>query len=208
MFIILVGILIFLNNFNWIDYNLIMKFLWPSVVIIIGIVGMIERKKFDFIFSAIILFGLNHLLINLNITDKNIVDLIFWPLILVILGYNLLFQGHVKGNNNLRYYTVIFSGLEEKNDDKEFTECDIMTIFGGGDFDFSHINLKGSKGYINIISIFGGAELKLPTEYKVSSSGIPILGGFENKLSTNNEKAKKELIINYTVILGGISIKN
>jgi predicted membrane protein len=210
LFIVVVGLLLLFANLNLLDFHIAMKYLWPSLIILIGMVGMIEKKKFDITFSIILILGINFLLNNLKIVNDNLITIIFWPLILVLFGSSLLFRkdSSLKKPNNQKYYTAVFGEISERNNDDNFIQSDITTIFGGGKIDFSEIKLKQNKAYINVVSIFGGMELILPEDYAIVAHGLPIFGSCENKVTTNNKDSKKQLIINYTVIFGGIDLKN
>lgn len=210
LFIIAFGVLLLLANLEISNFNKTMEYLWPSMIMLVGIAGIYEKKKFDFIYFIIFILGLNFLLTNLDLFSGDLITIIFWPLILVLFGGNLLLRKDAssKRPNNQKYYTAIFSEVSERNDDDNFIQCDVTTIFGGGKIDFSGIKLKKDKGYINIISIFGGMELILPKDYKVIANGLPIVGACENKMTINNKESKKQLIINYTIIFGGIELKN
>ncbi len=210
LFIILTGIFLFLSNFDMVNFSTMMSYLWPLTVISIGIIGMKERKRFDIIFLIILLYGINDLLKTLDVIDKSIIGAVLWPLIFVLIGYHLLFEQHtsIKRKNNQKSYVTIFGGIKDKNEEQDFTQCEIFSTFGEARIDFSDIKLSGDKGYINVTSIFGGAKIILPDGYKVTFNGLPIFGGCDNKLTTNDKDADKEIIINYTVIFGGIEVLN
>jgi predicted membrane protein len=209
IFIILTGFVLFLSNLDVVNFNDVFGYLWPTFIILVGLAGIFTNKKADITNLIIILIGLHFLFIKLDLIEENLIRIVFFPIILILIGFNLLVKGdQVKKVSNRKSYTAIFGGIEEKNNDDNFTGCDITTIFGGVELDFSEIKIKEEKAIINITSLFGGAELTLPKDYKVTVQGTPIFGGCENKLREQTTKAKKELIINFVVAFGGIALKN
>lgn len=207
--VILIGALLLLSNFKIIDLESIMGTVFSVGLFAIGVTGLIERKRFDFMMSAFVIVGILYFLANINIIKYNTANMIIWPLIIITIGISLIFSftKKVADPKNKSSYSAIFSGIEQKNISQEYVSSDITTIFGGAEIDYRKINIKGDKGYINVISIFGGSTIFVPEDVKLTITGLPILGGAENKAATN-EKAKKELIITYTVVFGGLEIKN
>lgn len=209
-FIIITGILLFLSNIDMLEFNEMMKYIWPSLLILIGLIGMVERRRVDIFYLIVTILGISFFISNIGLVEKDVLSIVLFPTIIIIIGIKILSKNVLKPriSNNQKSYTSIFGGIEEKNDDKNFTKCDITAIFGGSNIDFREIKIKEDKAYIDVVAIFGGAELILPEGYKVTLNGIPIFGGVDNKLLKNDSESKKEIIINYTVIFGGMDIKN
>ncbi len=210
LFVIIIGILLFLSNVDFIDFNDFGRYIWSTLLIVIGVSGIIEKKKLDTFFLIVTVLGIFLLFTNIGIIERDIFRLLFVPLILVIIGVQLLLTSgiNIKKGNSSKYYTAIFGGIEEKNVDKDFTDCEITSVFGASAVDFRDIKLKKDKAVINVTCIFGGCEIILPRDYKINITGTPIFGGLDNKLLENNADSKKEIIVNYTVIFGGVEIKN
>ncbi len=209
LFIIILGILVFLSNTSIIDFGEISKYLFPSLVLIVGVVGMVEKKKFDVFYFIILLLGLSSLVLALEIFEKSLIQILLFPVIMVLIGIRILnFKIRSTVPSSKKNYSTIFGGLEERNNNKEFESCDITSIFGGCTIDFRNIKLKDNKAHINVFVLFGGAELLMPKKFKITSDGIPLFGAFDTKLLEEDDNSKNEVVINYTAIFGGIEIKN
>lgn len=208
IFIVFIGILLLLSNIDVIRFKDYIGYLASTFLMFVGVIGMYERKKFDVVYFLIILFGLSWSLNTMNLINRDIISVIFFPVIIIVLGIRIInFNVFSKREVNSKTYTSIFGGLEEVNNDKEFTGCDVVSIFGGGTIDFTNVKLKEDKAIINVIAIFGGNDLIFNKKHSVSLNGTPIFGGVENKLD-NSEKTTGEIIINYIVVFGGVEIKN
>ncbi|HHT38155.1 MAG TPA: cell wall-active antibiotics response protein [Mollicutes bacterium] len=209
LIVIATGILILLSNFEIISFENVSGLIFSLGVVIIGIVGMFEKKRFDLIMFTFVLVGGMYFLSNLGIIDKDIFDLLFLPIVIIAIGLSLLLNFNKKSfsNKSVTSYTAIFGGVEDKNISEEYVRSEIVAIFGGADVDYRKIKIKDKVGYIDVTTIFGGATIIVPEDVKVTVKGLPIFGGVENK-AVANENAKKELIINYTSFFGGLDIKN
>lgn len=209
LFVIILGILLFLSNVDIINFTEISKYLLPSLVLLIGVVGMVERRKIDIFYLILFLLGLSSLTLALEIFEKNIIGMLLFPIIIVLIGIRILniktTKREVNGGKN---YCALFGGIEEKINNKEFESCDVTALFGGCTIDLSDIKLKDKKGHINVFVLFGGADLILPKKHKVICEGLPLFGAFDNKNLVDKEDSKNEIYITYTVIFGGIEVKN
>lgn len=207
--VIVTGILLLLSNLDIVVF----KDLWDVVVslgiMIIGVAGIIERRKFDFVMSMFVIFGGLYFSSNIGLIEENVIDDILWPTVIIAIGLSLIFNVTKKivTDKPVTSYTAIFGGIEDKNVSKEYVSSEITAIFGGAEIDYRKIKIKDKVGYINITTIFGGADILVPDDVKVTVKGLPIFGGTDNR-AISDDDATKELIINYTAIFGGVDIKN
>ncbi|GFR36181.1 LiaF domain-containing protein [Thermobrachium celere] len=104
-------------------------------------------------------------------------------------------------------YFAILSSLDTVNVSNDFRGGSITAIMGGAEVDLSQCNIQTESAQLILTAIMGGIEIKLPREWRVIVTGVPILGGWENKTNTPYEYTKT-LYIKCTAILGGIEIKN
>jgi len=69
--------------------------------------------------------------------------------------------------------------------------------------------LAEGKNVIDVVTIFGGAKMLIPSDWKVHIEVVSIFGGFADKRrSFEYSSANKELYITGIVIFGGGEIKN
>lgn len=67
--------------------------------------------------------------------------------------------------------------------------------------------MQQPSAQISITTIMGGVDLKVPREWKVVATGVPILGGWDNKTVIYPDQTNI-LYVKCTTIMGGIEIKN
>lgn len=102
----------------------------------------------------------------------------------------------------------VFGGNQTVVVSKNFKGGDIVNIFGGSDINLTQADFTGAVT-LDVTSIFGGAKIMVPTDWKIINKFTSILGGVEDKRppSLLKENPDKTLIIDGTCIFGGLSIQ-
>ncbi len=104
--------------------------------------------------------------------------------------------------------TSVFGGVHKVIVSKNFKGGDIVNIFGGCDLNLTQADFTGTVT-IELVQIFGGAKIIVPTDWKIIVNTSSIFGGVEDKRppSLIKENPEKTLIIDGTSIFAGISIQ-
>lgn len=208
LIIMVIALLLLLSNLDIISIENIWNYIWPIALIIVGILGMCEKKGYDFFCSIITVIGILFLIKAFGIITINIIGIVFAPLVIFGIGLSLFinYSKFIAIDGEEKKYHAIFSGVEDKLEDKKYKGSDIFAIFGGVKLDLRKVVFDKKTALINITSIFGGVEIIVPENIRVIAKGIPIFGGCTNK-TESNDKYEYELLINYNVIFGGVEIK-
>lgn len=212
LILIIMGILLILSQMKLIDFNSLIKVYWPSLIAIYGIYICIEQRRITSAGLSFIIIGLIVQLWHLDLLPGQFKQYL-WPTILIIIGISLIFTQNVTSKKNNyredRYldYFAILSSLDTVNVSNDFRGGSITAIMGGAEVDLSQCNMQIESAQLILTAIMGGIEIKLPRDWRVVVTGIPILGGWENKTNISYEYTKT-LYIKCTAILGGIEIKN
>lgn len=209
LLIVVIGVLLLLSNLDIVSFEDMSGIVFSLGLVAIGLVGMFEKRRFDFFLGTITVIGSLYFLVNIDIIEREVVNNILGPIVVIAIGLAILFSFTKKmvSTKPVTTYTAIFGGVDDKNESSNYLSSEINAIFGGTDIDYRKIKIKEDKAYINATCIFGGATIILPEDVKVTVRGLPIFGGAENK-ATSKEDAKKEIIITYTAIFGGLEIRN
>ncbi|WLD57802.1 cell wall-active antibiotics response protein [Salinispirillum sp. LH 10-3-1] len=204
------GGLFLLNALEVINVWSLVKHWGPVLVIVVGIISLMNNPK-AFIFpAAIIAFGFLLLLSSLGWVQVSIGSLIL-PLLFIGFGLSLLlkrsgFKANKVAQDELNTVAV-FSGVELNNVAKNFKGGTVSAVFGGAEIDLRKSKLEG-EATIELFVAFGGVELKVPQEWSVHVSGIPLFGGLEDKTSKPELDDAPRLNIKGTCVFGGIEIGN
>ena len=93
---------------------------------------------------------------------------------------------------------------------QDFRGGEVTAILGGFGIDLRGAGIAGDSATINIFTLWGGVDLKVPEDWNVAVAGSPILGVFTNSARTfrQGDAPTKTLIIKGVAIMGGVEVKN
>ncbi|MFY0666376.1 MAG: hypothetical protein JXQ97_17285 [Natronospirillum sp.] len=204
------GGLFLLNALGVINVWGLIKHWGPVLVIAVGVISLMNNPK-AFIFpTAIIGFGALLLLGSIGLIQVSVGSLIL-PILFIGFGLSLLVKRtgfNVNKVSKDELDTVaVFSGVEINNVATHFQGGTVSAVFGGADIDLRQSKLEG-EATIELFIAFGGVELKVPREWQVHVSGIPIFGGLEDKTIKPEAVDAPRLNIKGTCVFGGVEIAN
>lgn len=107
-------------------------------------------------------------------------------------------------------YVSIFGGIEKNIVTKNFKGGEVTTFFGGSSINLTQADIK-DKAVLELTQVFGGAQLIVPANWKLSSEVVSVFGGIEDKRSYNKDQETepvKTLVLKGTSVFGGIEIKS
>lgn len=103
---------------------------------------------------------------------------------------------------------AIFGSVKKNMYSKNFKGGEVVTVFGGSEVNLMHADFTGEVK-LEIVNIFGGTTLYVPAHWQIRSEVAAILGAIEDKRREPSAvQMDKVLIIEGTVIFGGIDIKS
>lgn len=158
------------------------------------------------------LFGIILIAIGLSIfTGFSVVQFII-ALAFIYFGVRALAGGSDSGGfqtaqtgADVLHEVAVFSPLSRTISSPHFRGGRITVIFGGGEIDLREAKMEGPSIPLDITAIFGGIKLLVPAEWKVTSRGTAILGGYNNAAKAGDGGT---LEISGAAILGGVDIAN
>jgi hypothetical protein len=103
----------------------------------------------------------------------------------------------------------IFGGSNRRIFSKHFKGGESTNIFGGTHLDLTQADIDG-EAVLEVVCIFGGIKLLVPSNWQIESDMTTILGGMDDKRSEISASltSGKRLIITGVCALGGIEIRN
>ena len=85
----------------------------------------------------------------------------------------------------------------------------MTAILGGFKIDLRGAAIAGDSATIEIFTIWGGVDLRVPEDWSVAVHGTPILGMFTNSTrAPAGQTPAKTLVVRGTAIMGGVEVKN
>src|SRR5262249_5423098 len=112
-----------------------------------------------------------------------------WPGFLVIAGLAMVFRGlrwsgtdggadKVSGADTMTGFAIL-GGVERKVTSQDFRGGGATAILGGCDIDLRNASIQpGTVAELDCFAFWGGIEIKVPGDWTVEVTGVPILGGF------------------------------
>lgn len=222
--LIILGGLFVLDNFGffYFDFHPLI-FSWHTIFLIIGIVLVTNHKNsfIGYIFLGIGLIGILHHIPYFFFLDFGSL----WPLIFLALGLWLLlnrrgshhhsFQNmqniQDQSQTNFSSYDYIdevsiFNSINRTIDSENFRGGKVTTIFGGAKLNLTSAKLAPGENILDVSTIFGGVNIRVPQNWKILINVTSIFGGFDDKRfaqSTPTDESQGVLIIKGAAIFGG-----
>lgn len=216
--LIAIGVLIILSNLDIISVESVIDYLWPTLLILIGLYNLIRDRRIQIFSVILIAIGSVYLLKEFDIIQVSFREMMtyFWPGLLIIIGINLFFTRPRKikpiipsskpsHKSNLREYNAFLNSINEQVNNSSFESCSVNSVMATAEVDFSQIEFKNNSASIEINSILSTVLVKLPNGVRINLSGSPILGDISDK-SMGDPSSLKVLNLNFTCILASIEI--
>jgi predicted membrane protein len=104
--------------------------------------------------------------------------------------------------------TTILGGIHKNILSKNFKGGDITIFMGGAEINLSQADIQGTAS-LDITQIMGGTKIIVPPHWEVRSQLTSVFGNIEDKRTNiGNTDPNKVLIIDGSSVFGGIEIRN
>lgn len=156
-----------------------------------------------------------------------------WPVALIVAGFFVIFSSGKKksyksasseadweredaswsGSENKEPYiesVTVFGSIKKNIITKNFKGGEIVTFFGGAEYNLSQADIEGDV-VLEMVQIFGGARLVIPPHWEVKSELVAIIGGIEDKRPPQPDilpSGRKRLILKGVSIFGGLDLRS
>ncbi|MCW3463588.1 cell wall-active antibiotics response protein [Chitinophaga nivalis] len=187
------------------------RFIWPVVLIVVGVVVLIKRNnvfddtKGNGIFGGHGDYGDDYHDDSHRDDAKKKADEYQYQY------RSRWYDGKSMSNEDSINTTAIFSGLDRVVVSKDFKGGFVTSIFGGSDINFMQADINGTA-VLDITAIFGGCEIVVPSHWTIKLDDLTtIMGGIEDKRPMELLKAAdkdKVLVLKGTCVCGGVEIKS
>lgn len=196
------------------DINVSFDGWWTLFIIIPSIGGLVSSR--DKIGNLICLMaGVLLLLASRNVIGYDMILNLIVPVIIILLGVKLTAKHTVSSEKNKNECaeqvseanTVIFGEKVIDCGDEEFTVGKIGAVFGGAKCNLANARIKdGSR--LNLMCIFGGANIIVPGNVNVKINTFCLFGGISDKRTIQDIGTERvTLNINGFCLFGGADIK-
>ena len=213
--LVAVAVIIALNSFGLIDFDIFFDGWWTLFIIIPCFVGLFEKGNR---FGSLIGLALG---VCLLLSAQEIIEFaIFWklliPISIVYIGFKMIFSSFRKSKNKKIYYTAstdpsemhrsvaVFCGTEVDFSNTVFNGAHLIVCFGGMDCDLRKAIIDKDT-VIKVFCLFGGFDITVPDNVKVVNNLTCAFGGIDTP--NNNENAEHTIYIEGFCAFGGIDVE-
>jgi predicted membrane protein len=102
--------------------------------------------------------------------------------------------------------TAILGGIERRINSSAFRNAEASAFMGGVKLDFRDAVMEGNEARLDVQAIMGGVEIHVPRTWTVVNRVNSVLGGVEDH--SRSTDSGKRLVIDGTVLMGGLEISN
>jgi predicted membrane protein len=212
VFVIILGLIFMLDHLKVLDAGNLVRY-WPAIIVLYGLGRLSQGWRGRGMFSGIFFIVVGGLLLlsNLGMISFYLWD--YWPLILLFLGFMLVRraigkkpEGEASGTESRVNSFVLFGGVERRNSSQDFKGGEVTAILGGCELDLRGASIANGEAVIDVLTFWGGIDIKVPEDWTVSIESMPFMGGCEDKTRHEKGSAGKHLIVKGYVIMGGLQI--
>ena len=229
LFLILIGVLLFLNNIGVIPVRNIWDY-WPLIFVGGGIGRLINSRDTTgrLLGFLLISLGVVILLVTLHIVQIHTHDE-SWPLALLLIVFGVVLLVKVvqpsaitrqsfglptpvaHDTSNVVNDVAVLAGIKRKLETGDFRGGTILTVFGGVEIDLrrSQITAPERTATLEIKAVFAGAKLRVPETWRVNIIGASVFGAYEDKtIPPNTGPNSPTLVITGHSIFSSVEIEN
>lgn len=210
---IVLGVIIALNVFNIIDFNIFFRGWWLVFIIVPCFIGLFDNTNESKMGNIVgLVIGVLLLLMCNNLIRFDIIIKLFIPAIFVIIGLYLILgssinskvKEKINSTNKDNLESIVATFAEKNEKPNKFNGAKVDAIFGSVYLDLSESSIK-NESVIVATGIFGSVNIKVPEDIQVIIKSTPIFGGVSNKSKGKNEK--KIIYIEAYAVFGSVDIK-
>lgn len=208
------GVLFTLDNLNIVHARAVLRY-WPAVLILIGTSQIVQARSMGSMIGGSIWILLGGVLLGerLNVISN---VLRYWPLLLVGIGGYVAWRSFNRGATAAEPGDVtarlsaiaLLGGVDRRVTSQAFQGADITAFMGGGKLDLREARAAGPEVVVDVLTIMGGFEIRVPETWTVVVDVLPIMGGYEDKTGHPADPSAPRLRIRGFVMMGGLEIKN
>lgn len=225
LLVIGMGVLFLLDNLDILDFRHAIGF-WPLAFIGAGVVIVSGDGPRSGSYAGVVLIAVGVLMILGRLGVLYVSWGMVWPLLLIALGGLILFRtlgpgraaqpagASPAGIDGVRHNDVadlvdvvaILGAVERRIGSADFRGGEVTAVLGGCALDLREAAIV-KEAVLDVFTIWGGINIKVPPDWTVVWTGTALMGGFAEKTASAPDGGKRLLIRGYA-IMGGVEVRN
>ncbi len=106
---------------------------------------------------------------------------------------------------------AVFGGSRRRLDSQNFQGGEVLAIFGGVRVDLRQAASTLTEVHLDVNALFGGVDIRVPSNWSVTMRGMGIFGGFEDRTRADEGNViqvnKTTLVVSGMAMFGGVNVK-
>ena len=230
------GGLFLLDNLNIVESRSVWRSFWPLLLIAWGasrlLAGDVRR------FFPWLAVGAGTLLLANRLFGFPLdLARVFWPVVLIALGAHILYRAwrrpavvHASGtgtgtasfasgepaassdvfaDTSATFKDSAFLGsVERRNVSQTFRGGDASAFMGSVEIDLRDSRMGSTEALVDVSVMMGSVELRIPRDWTVESRVSAALGSFEDLTTAPVDGSAKRLVVQGSVFMGSVEIRN
>lgn len=206
LIIIAVGLALLLDN---LDVGGSPWRFFPSVITVIG-VWALARTGFRQPIGPLVLIVVG-VAVQLSILDEvpEGVRSAIWPVLVILVGILLIFWRSSRGRAALdggASHVGVFHGVQDRVNGP-LRRLQATAVFGSVELDVREARIDQPPATIDVSCLFGGIDIRLPSNVAVQNDVLALFGSVEDKRRTSGADAVT-INLRGTIIFGGLRLKD
>lgn len=205
--VLLAGVVLLLDRLDVLQAGSVWSVFWPLLVIAVGLasLALVPRAWLGpLLVTALGVFWL--------LGAFDVVHVSAWtyaaPIAIIVLGLSILIASTGRGGDPDSITSlVIFWGADRRTASQTFRSASLTAIFGGIDLDLRAANIAGGRARVDVFTMFGGVDIKVPPTWRVTITGLPVFGGYDDKTTPPAYPDAPVLDVHMVTIFGGAAVK-
>jgi predicted membrane protein len=228
------GGLFLLDNLNIVESRSVWRSFWPLLLIAWGASRLIAGDVGRF-FPWLAVGAGTMLLANRLFGFPLDFARVFWPVVLIALGLHILYRAwrrpavvHAGGTGAASFApgdpaassdvfadtsatfkdSAFLGSVERRNVSQTFRGGDASAFMGSVEIDLRDSRMGSTEALVNVSVMIGSVELRIPRDWTVESRVSATLGSFEDLTTAPVDGSTKRFVVQGSVFMGGVEIRN
>lgn len=206
--VVSVGVLLLLQRTGALEIDLgqVASTLWPLVVVAVGVASLLTVPRAWFGPVVVTAAGAVLLLDRLRVLDVGVGDYL-WPLGVILAGVGITLGATARSQDADHVTALAFWwGAERRSTSRRFRGASLTAIMGGVELDLRDADIEGTAR-VDVFAFWGGVDIKVPRTWVVRTTGLPLLGGWENSTDAP-PNGGPVLDVRLVTIMGGAEVRH
>jgi hypothetical protein len=183
---------------------------WPLLLIGVGIVKVRQPRE-----DGQLAAGTAFLLLGCLFQAFSILTISSsWALLTIAAGVFLLWRGvagatpEAWADSEVPYLweMALVGYIKRRQSSPALRGGSVTAVMGGIELDLRKAALAEGTAYLDVLALWGGIDIKVPTGWAVDGRVIPFAGAFENKVDSPAVSTGPRLVVRGHAIMGAVVI--